>query len=189
MSSPGHGAETVAGSVVLVGFMGAGKSTVGRALAAGCGLPFVDCDEVIEREHGPIDVFFAARGERAFRVVEEDVVLRVLGEAQTSAMVVALGGGAVTSESVRRRLERFAHVVWLEAPLDALWRRAGGGERAARPLARDRQEFGRLLEERRPLYAEASRVRVSVASGDVPHVVEEIVLRTGLCAGRSGGDA
>jgi len=189
MSTHGEAAKADRTSVVLVGFMGAGKSTAGRALAERCGVPFVDCDEVVEREHGSIDGIFAARGEQAFRATEEDVVLRALDEAEGSPRVVALGGGAVTSEAVRRRLTGFACVVWLEASLDELWRRAGGGENAARPLARDREQFARLLEQRRPLYAEVARVRVSAdAVGDVAEVVEEIVRRTGPCPdGIEGG--
>lgn len=188
MSSNDGAADPDATSVVLVGFMGAGKSTTGRALATRCGVRFVDSDEVVEGEQGPIDAFFAAHGEGAFRTVEEEVVLRVLDEAVQSPLVVALGGGAVTSEAVRRRLSGFARVVWLEAPLERLWRRAGGGGGASRPLARDRVAFARLLKQRRPLYAEVARVRVRVGdSGGVAAVVDEIVRRTGLCADRAGG--
>jgi shikimate kinase len=183
MSPAGEPAEPNTTSVVLIGFMGAGKSTAGRALAARLGIPFVDCDEVIEREHGPISAIFAAEGERAFRDLEQLVVARVLDEARASPRVVALGGGSVTSEAVRRSLTGFADVVWLQAPLDDLWCRAGAGESASRPLARDKEAFARLLEQREALYAEVARIRVAChASRDIDAVVHEIVRRTG--AGR-----
>jgi len=170
-------------AVVLVGFMGAGKSTVGRALAVRCGVPFVDCDEVIEREHGPISAIFAAQGEAGFRALEEAVVLRVLAEAERSPCIVALGGGAVSGAAVRARLADLAQVVWLQAPVEDLWIRTGAGESDARPLARDRDAFARLLERREALYAEVARVCVAGgASQDVDTVVDEIVRRTGLCA-------
>ena len=175
------GREGEAASLVLVGFMGAGKSTTGRALAARCGLPFVDCDEVIERERGPIDAIFAEAGERGFRELEREVVVRVLDEAARSPRVVALGGGAVTSDDVRRRLTGFAHVVWLDVSLEESWLRAGGD--ATRPLARDREAFARLFEQRRALYAEVATVRV--ASGDgavVEAVVDEVVRLAGARA-------
>lgn len=192
MSSADGVPGPLATSVVLVGFMGAGKSTVGKALAVRCGVPFIDCDEVVEREHGPIDTIFLTRGEPAFRAVEREVVLRVLDEAETSPRVVALGGGAVTSDAVRLRLAGFAYVIWLDAPPDDLWRRAGGGATASRPLARDREAFARLLEQRRPLYAEVSRLTVSVC-GDVADAIDDILQRTGLastgpCAGREEGE-
>ena len=170
-----------AASVVLVGFMGAGKSTAGRALAARCAVPFVDCDEVIEQEHGPIDAIFAEGGEQAFRSLEQEAVLRALDEALASARVVALGGGAVTSEAVRRRLAAFAHVVWLDVPLEDAWRRVGAGEEASRPLARDREAFAALFAQRRALYEEVAGVRVAAGEGsDVGAVVDEIVRVTGV---------
>jgi shikimate kinase len=173
-------------SVVLVGFMGAGKSTVGQALAERCGLPFVDCDALIVREAGPIDAIFASSGEAAFRVLERDVVLRALAAADERPQVVALGGGAVLSGEVRRALARFAHVVWLSVPVEEAWRRVGGGEGDVRPLARDEQGFRRLYDERAALYAAVARLRVaSGASRAVASVVDEIVAATAACgAGR-----
>ena len=167
-------------SVVLVGFMGAGKSTVGRALASRCGLPFVDCDAVIEREWGAIEAIFAREGEPAFRELEQEVVVRVLDEALSSPAVVALGGGAVASDAVRERLAAFAHVVWLDVPLEESWRRAGAGESAARPLARDREAFARLFGQRRPLYEEVASVRVAAGEDGAGTVVEEVLRLTGV---------
>lgn len=176
-------------SVVLVGFMGAGKTTVGRALAERCGVSFVDCDAVVEREHGPIETLFATLGETGFRRLEEQAVACVLAEAEAAPLVVALGGGAVRSEATREELRRFAHVVWLEAPPDDLWRRVGAGESETRPLARNEQEFRRLFEERAILYAQVARLRVaSDASRDVATVVDEILERTGVSASPRGAD-
>ncbi len=120
-------------------------------------------------------------------------MLRVLDEAEASPRVVALGGGAVTSEAVRRRLAGFAHVVWLEAPLDDLWRRAAGGETASRPLARDREVFARLLEQRAAALrggVAPERVRLRRGGGRCRRdgATRSSCARTGLCADRAEGE-
>ena len=101
-------------AVVLVGFMGAGKSAVGRELAAGLGLPFLDTDEVIAAAEGPVDEIFTTRGERGFRALESETVLRELNALADSPKVLALGGGAVLADAVRDLLRRLGHVVWLD---------------------------------------------------------------------------
>jgi shikimate kinase len=189
MNGGGTGAaDAHATTVVLVGFMGAGKSTVGQALAERRGLPFIDCDRLIEQEAGPIEDIFAAYGEAGFRTLEREVVLRVLSGAGERAQVVALGGGAVLGEEVRSELAQFTHVVWLTASVDEAWERAGAGQGALRPLARDEASFRRLFDERAGLYAAVARARVaSDGARDVGAVVEEIVRITGGDAPRSGG--
>lgn len=163
-------------SVVLVGFMGVGKSRVGKAVARRRGVPFVDCDHVIEHEAGPIPGIFASAGEVGFRAIEQEVVLRVLAEAGEQPRVVALGGGAVLSGDVREALTRFAHVVWLTAPLEDVWRRVGSGARADRPLAGDEAAFRRLFEERVALYERVATCRVANGDGrNVADVVDDIV--------------
>ncbi len=135
-------------ALVLVGFMGAGKSTAARTAAAELGVKALDSDKELERRLGePIQSFFDREGEAAFRTREEEVVLELLARPQGA--VVALGGGAVQSEAVREALG--AHtVVQLEVdPVDA-WRRASGG---GRPLARDQSRFEQLQRDRQPLYA------------------------------------
>jgi shikimate kinase/3-dehydroquinate synthase len=127
-------------SLVLIGFMGAGKSTAARALAG------ADSDAVVEAELGTsIEAFFDREGEAAFREVEERVVCELLDRAPE---VVALGGGAVLSERVRAAL-RDHTVVLLEIDAAGAWRRAA---KSQRPLARDREAFERRYTERLPVY-------------------------------------
>jgi shikimate kinase / 3-dehydroquinate synthase len=133
--------------LALIGFMGAGKTTIGREVAARTGRAFVDTDEEIERRHGPIARLFEKRGEAEFRALEEVVVTEAL--ATPDPAVVALGGGAVLSEATRERLARRAFTVWLDVDPGRAWERVGG---TGRPLARDESAFRGLLEERLPLY-------------------------------------
>ena len=134
------------GTLVLVGFMGAGKSTGARALAAELGVDPLDSDHELERRLGePIESYFDREGEAAFRAREEEVVIELL---ERGPAVVALGGGAVRSERIRDALG--AHlVVHLEVDPDDAWRRASG---KGRPLARDPERFRQLQEDRRGLY-------------------------------------
>ena len=136
----------MAPAIVLIGFMGAGKSSAARALAAELRTRAVDADAEIERHLGePIESWFATHGERAFREVEEDVVVRLLE--RPAGEVIALGGGAVASARVQAALEGHT-VVLLDVDVDTAWQRAGG----RRPLARDRRRFDELYAERAGLY-------------------------------------
>jgi shikimate kinase/3-dehydroquinate synthase len=140
------------GAIVLIGFMGAGKTTAALQLAAERGLLAVDADQLIEERAGsPIAEIFERDGEGAFRALEEQVVCEVL-ERSGSGDVVSLSGGAVTSERIRAALRRHL-VVWLEVSPELAWRRVGGGER---PLAVDRRDFGERHDARLPLYAAAA---------------------------------
>jgi shikimate kinase/3-dehydroquinate synthase len=138
--------------LVLVGFMGAGKSTIGAEVARRLGRPFVDVDAEIERAEGPISEIFAARGESAFRELET----RYLNEARLAPpSVIAVGAGAV------ERSEIFSGgwlqlVVQLEVDVDTAWKRARD---TARPLAADEGEFRRRFELRAPLYAEVAEAK------------------------------
>ena len=131
--------------LALIGFMGAGKSRLGRELARLTNRPFVDTDEEIEKRHGPIGELFE-RGEPEFRQIEEHVVAEALAG---PTAVIALGGGAVVSESTRKRLRRTAFVAWVTVDVDRAWARV---RKSGRPLARDREQFGRLFDERADLY-------------------------------------
>ena len=132
--------------VVLVGLMGAGKTTLGRRLGA------VDVDDVLtERLVRPPGEVFAAEGEAAFRAAEEEVVLELL-KGPDPPRALALGGGALGSERVREAL-RTCEVVWLDVSAGTAWARV---ERSSRPLARDFGAFARLHAERERAYAAAA---------------------------------
>jgi 3-dehydroquinate synthetase len=131
--------------LALIGFMGAGKSMLGRELAERTQRPFVDTDQEIEKRFGPIGELFE-RGEPEFRRIEEQVVVEALAG---PTAVIALGGGAVLSEATRKRLRRSAFVAWVTVDVDTAWSRVRD---SGRPLARDREQFRRLFEERAVLY-------------------------------------
>ena len=160
-------------SIALVGFMGAGKSRIGRMLARRLGVPFVDTDKVIAAQHGAISAIFAQRGEAGFREIERGVVLDELAAAERTARIVALGGGAVTIAEVREALRRLPHVVWLDAPPQVLFARAQSG---ARPLARDEAAFEALYAQRQPLYGEVSTAVVRTTGREgLSWVVDKVI--------------
>jgi shikimate kinase len=147
--------------IVLVGFMGSGKSSVGRVLARRFGAPLVDVDERIERAAGrPIRDLFAGEGEPAFREREKDALRAAVS---VKGCVVATGGGAFADEGNRALLRSYAPVVYLEAGVDTLLARLSGDRDPVagdpvRPLLRggDREKVVRdLLERRIPGYREA----------------------------------
>ncbi|HEY1775915.1 MAG TPA: 3-dehydroquinate synthase [Solirubrobacteraceae bacterium] len=137
------------GALVLIGFMGAGKTTAALQLGHERGLRVTDVDQLIEaRAQTPIAEIFARDGEAAFRALEEEVVCELLDRVH-GGDVVALSGGAITSERVRSALA--GHLVaCLEIDAEGAWRRVGGG---ARPLARDRDDFQARHDARAPVYA------------------------------------
>src|SRR5439155_2318531 len=137
--------------VVLVGFMGSGKTALGRQLEERLERPFLDLDAAIEERAGKsISDLVAERGEQEFRRIEEHAVRVALGATEPS--VLALGGGAVTSADTRGRLAA-QFVVLVDVDVDLAWRRARGSER---PLAKEEAEFRRLYDERQPLYREVA---------------------------------
>jgi shikimate kinase / 3-dehydroquinate synthase len=144
--------------VAVVGFMGAGKTTAAQAFAHASGGIAVDADAEIETRAGkPISEIFAADGEPAFRTAEERVTLELLDGAQADGpRFVALGGGALGSEVIRRALQEHL-VIWIDVDADTAWRRC---ERSGRPLAADRTAFTLLHAEREPVYAGAADVVV-----------------------------
>ena len=144
--------------------MGAGKSTLGAKVAERLGRPFVDLDRAVERDAGqPIPQLFAERGEAVFRVVEARHTVEAL-EARRPA-VIALGGGALSSGSVRAALRERAVTVLLEVDVDEAWERVQ--QAGDRPLARDRAGFGRLYERRLPLYRDVADATAVDADGIV----------------------
>ena len=158
-------------SVVLVGMMGSGKSSIGRRLAAALDLPFSDADTAIEQAAGmTIEEIFREYGEPYFREGEERVIKRLL---LTGPQVLATGGGAAISPKTRAEILRTGVSIWLKAPVELLLQRVS--RRDNRPLlktADPRAVLTRLLAEREPYYAAAD---LSLESREAPHeaIVEE----------------
>lgn len=142
--------------LALVGFMGAGKSTLGPLVAERLGRPFIDLDRDLEQDLGTtIPEFFEQRGETAFRMQEEGHAIAALRLPDPA--VIALGGGAVQTPSIRNELRDRAFTVLLEVDPGTAWERSAGG---GRPLARDESEFHALYERRRELYDEVADAHV-----------------------------
>jgi shikimate kinase/3-dehydroquinate synthase len=147
-------------SIVVAGFMGAGKTTVAGALARRLRRPFVDLDREIERVAGArIAELFAQEGEERFRRREAVVAADVL--ARSDRPVIALGGGTLGNEATRALLRDRALVAWLDVDAATAWSRAAG---PGRPLTADRTHFDRLWSERRPGYAAAADAIVDGAA-------------------------
>ena len=172
--------------IALIGFMGAGKTTVGDEVARRTGRPFVDTDRVIEARHGPIDELFA-QGEPEFRRLEAEVVDEALGRAEPS--VIALGGGAYEAARSDRAL-----AVWLQVDAATAWERSRD---SGRPLAHDESHFRELFEQRDYrsvadgvasdadgvlLAALGIRLGEAVADGDVVVADERVAKLRGLDA-------
>jgi shikimate kinase/3-dehydroquinate synthase len=145
-------ADAPSRALVFIGFMGAGKTTVAGEVAAALGVQALDSDRLLEEELGhSIAEEFRKRGEGSFRAAEEQLACRLLAEAKPGS-VIALGGGSVVSEQVRRALQPHLTVL-LDINARAAWRRAGSGSgREKRPLASDRDAFERLHADRAALY-------------------------------------
>jgi shikimate kinase len=140
--------------IALTGYMGAGKTTVGRLTAGILGVQFLDADELVEAHAGqPIPEIFAQRGELWFRRTEEDLIRENL---TADPGVLALGGGALGSRRTRAVLGREAWVAWLRIDPEIAWDRVGGIP--GRPLALDRDRFIRRAKEREHVYREAADV-------------------------------
>jgi shikimate kinase len=173
-------------SVVLVGMMGAGKSSIGRKLAQALGVAFVDADSEIESAaRMTIPEIFATHGEPYFRAGEARVIARLL---DSGPQVLATGGGAFMREETREAVRSKAVSVWLKADFDVLMRRVR--RRTDRPMLKTDEPAATLkalIEERYPIYALAD---ITVWSRDVPHeaIVAEIItaLLDRLCGAAAG---
>jgi shikimate kinase len=159
--------------IVLVGMMGAGKTTVGRRLATRLGRHFVDSDEEVERAAGmSIEDIFSSHGESDFRAGEQRVIARLLKDHD---LVLGTGGGAVINPETRALVKESAISVWLKADPDLLFQRVQ--RRSNRPLlktANPRETLQHLIDTRYPIYAEAD---IAITSKDVPQdqVATEII--------------
>jgi len=162
-------------SIVLVGMMGAGKSSIGRRLAGRLGIPFIDADTEIETAAGlTIPEIFDKHGEPYFRAGEKRVIARLL---DNGPQVLATGGGAVMDQNTRDLIHIKGISVWLKADLDVLIKRTK--RRKDRPLA---EKIKDLLPQREPVYSLSDIV---VQSRDEPHetIIDEIIAKLPNCLG------
>jgi shikimate kinase len=157
----------------LVGFMAAGKTTVGRALADELGWCFIDIDSEIEaQEQAAIAEIFRCRGEEHFRELEATAIRRRVALIEAGdPCVMALGGGAFVQPRNWELIQNNGVTVWLDCELERVRRRLDGD--LTRPLAQDGDAFAKLFQDRRPLYARAD-FRVDVDTDDVHEIVRRI---------------
>lgn len=161
--------------ILLIGYRGCGKTTVGRLLAQRLGWESIDSDDAVEAQAGKaIAAIFADEGEPAFRDLEERVVADLAGRERA---VVSLGGGAVLREATRERLAAAGPVVWLTAPAEVLAQRiaadaSSGDRRPSLTGLSGLEEVERVLAEREPIYQECATVAVE-ADGRTPKAIAE----------------
>ena len=156
--------------IVLVGFMGAGKTTVGHLLAVRLGLPFADADAVIAEHTGtPVQQIFAAHGEPAFRALEAKTIASLLTGPR---LVLALGGGAPEHEQTRRVLKGAEHTIYLRVPYEAALDRVGGDH--GRPML-SRPDLPDIYQRRLTVYDEVATLTVGTEGRAPAHVCDDIV--------------
>jgi shikimate kinase len=156
--------------IYIVGFMGAGKTSVGQSLAKLLGWRFVDLDQVIEELEGrPIRDIFRDTGEPYFREIEHRELMRA---ASWKEVVVALGGGTFCADLNRQVMQESGVSVWLDASLDILYARCAGKE--DRPLFTTREKMQALLELRRPFYAKAD-LKIDTGERSIDSIAEDIL--------------
>ncbi|MBA3912980.1 MAG: shikimate kinase [Acidobacteriales bacterium] len=172
--------------IVLMGFMGAGKTSVGRALASQLGWPFIDLDEHLEaREGQSVPEIFLRQGEAAFREKESAALVAALERVKSRATVLALGGGTpIAIENLTRIEDSGLLTIYLDAPAEELWSRLRG-DSPDRPLRRDRARFRNLNRVRRPVYLRAA-LTIETGGKQVETVVEEILRRVTSARTRGG---
>jgi shikimate kinase len=166
-------------ALFLVGFMGSGKTSVGRILSRRLSWDFLDLDARIEARQGlSIREIFRNHGEAGFRQAERAALLELIGEMKDSPAVAALGGGAfVQSENLLLLEASGVPAVFLDAPVEELWERCRLEKH--RPLAGDLNQFRQLYESRRPLYMKAA-LRIETSGKDADTVADEIAAQLGL---------
>jgi shikimate kinase/3-dehydroquinate synthase len=174
----------VAPVLALAGYMGSGKSSVGRAVANQLGCRFVDLDQEVERELGcGIDEYFGSKGEPAFRDIEEKVLGSILGPLTGEQVVLALGGGTLESAENRLRISQACEVFLLDVGPQESWARVAG---SGRPLARDETAFRDLWMKRRSTYEAMADWIIPAGAGDVDRVADAV---TRIVGGRGAGQS
>lgn len=164
-------------AIVLVGPMGAGKSSIGKKVARALHRPFVDTDQVIAAAHGPIPAIFEAQGEARFREIERDAVR----DALRGGGVVALGGGAVLSEQTRADLAHH-RVILLTVDPRVVRGRLREGTRPLLAGSDGMDRWTRIADSRRALYDEVADVRFDTSRGPIHAIVQKIVEWVGPAA-------
>ncbi|MBI5884416.1 MAG: bifunctional shikimate kinase/3-dehydroquinate synthase [Elusimicrobia bacterium] len=170
--------KALAKGIFLLGFMASGKTSVGRVLARGLGRDFIDTDALVAAVvRRSVARFLKADGEEAFRRIEQKAVAAAARRAARTGAVVSVGGGAVTRSANIRVMRRSGTVVFLDAPLPVLRRRAGkDGGSAKRPLM---DQAGRIFERRLPLYRKAAHLSVAADAGSPEKVADAVALLLG----------
>ena len=149
-------------NLVLVGFMGSGKSSVGRILSSLTGFALVDTDTLVAREAGQsIPVIFKEHGEEHFRALETKVLQGLVGRI---GLIVSTGGGVVVAEENRKLLPQIGPVVWLDASPEQLYQRVKHSNRPLLQTADPRRTLEELYAKREPLYAGAAAIRIDSAT-------------------------
>ena len=161
-------------AIYLVGFMGSGKSTVGRMLAEHLGWPFADLDTEIEKDQRTsINEIFSTRGEEAFRQIEHEALRKCVKRVQSGRpLVLSLGGGAFTRAENIALLSGNGISIWLDTTFDVVKHRVEGASH--RPLARDPVRFKELFESRREAYARADQ-RITLEVDDSRQALARIL--------------
>lgn len=165
--------------ITLIGFMGSGKSTIGRKSAEILGWKFIDLDSAIEREYGPIKRIFSLHGESYFREKENLVLSRLL-ESEENA-IIALGGGTVINQQNREILKQKSFPIWIKTPVALMLYEISLNKK--RPIVRNKtqEEIIEIYNSRIPYYQECSRYTIEdVALNTIDQVATEIAAKIGL---------
>lgn len=168
--------EPLPKNIVLIGFMGCGKTTIGKRLQQMLGYPMVDIDHLIEEKAGmPVSAIFATFGEPLFRELET-AVLHELSAPDSPRRIISTGGGIVSRRQNRKLLHQLGFVVWLQAPVDAILdRTARNKDRPLLQTENPRERIEVLLNQRLPWYREAAHLAVDTYGLDVEEVATGIL--------------
>ncbi len=170
------------GNIILTGYMGSGKSTVGRALASLTGMTFQDLDLLLEERSGmSVSRIFELESEKGFRDRESALIRDLINEGRTG-MVYATGGGAPLREENRKLLKRLGRVIWLDVTAKTVTERLAGASDRPLLMRPDREEAIRaMLEERRSAYASCADKRVCADGKRPEEIAREILSREEEC--------
>ena len=168
--------QTPPKNIVLIGFMGSGKSTVGRELHQRLGYPLVDMDQVIEmRTRKSIRTIFEKMGEEAFREMETSLLEELIDPA-TPRRIISTGGGVIGREQNRIMLRQLGYVVWLNAPPETvLDRTAKNRDRPLLHVDDPASKIEALMSQRKPLYAETAHLKIDIAELDSDEIATGIL--------------